>query len=211
LLPSSLQTKRHQLHKPQLTYSDWKIMEEEGTNKEAHRRLVALLVRSYVAHNVVGADQLAALISEVHQSIAGLGKDRAPQAALVPAVPVKRSVQPDFVVCLECGFRSKMLRRHLRGRHGLEAANYRARWRLSADHPLTAPRYSEHRSAVAKQLGLGHHSRPADPSPFVLESTAVAKRRGRKPRQPAAASPEVTTAPAPKRRGPQAATTLAAK
>jgi predicted transcriptional regulator len=171
-------------------------MEEQPSSKETDRDLVALIVGSYVAHNNVGIDQLPRLISEVHRSLGGLGKE-ALHEALVPAVPIKRSVQRNYVVCLECGLRSKMLRRHLHSQHGLEAANYRARWNLSPDHPLTAPGYSERRSALAKQLGLGHHrSRPADPS--LLPK--IPKRRGRKTSQSAATSAEVTTAPAPKRR-----------
>jgi predicted transcriptional regulator len=186
-------------------------MEETPPSKETDRGLVALIIGSYVAHNHVGIDQLPQLISEVHRSLGGLGKD-ALHEALVPAVPIKRSVQRDYVVCLECGYRSKMLGRHLRGRHGLEAADYRSRWNLSPDHPLTAPGYSEHRSALAKQFGLGHHrSRPADQSPPALEAPPLAKRRGRKTSQPAATSPELTTAaPAPKRRGRRPQTVAAA-
>jgi predicted transcriptional regulator len=181
-------------------------MEEQPSSKETDRGLVALIVGSYVAHNNIGIDQLPHLISEVHRSLGGLGKE-ALHEALVPAVPIKRSVQRNYVVCLECGLRSKMLRRHLHSQHGLEAANYRARWKLSPDHPLTAPGYSERRSALAKQLGLGLRSRPVDQSPRVPE---IPKRRGRKTSQPAATAPEVTTAPAPKRRGRRPQTAVAA-
>jgi predicted transcriptional regulator len=72
-----------------------------------------------------------------------------------PAVPIPQSVRRDYVVCLECGFRGKILRRHLLVRHSLDVAAYRARWQLSPDHPVTAPAYSEQRSAMAKQFGLG--------------------------------------------------------
>jgi predicted transcriptional regulator len=181
-------------------------MDKQSSSKETDRDLVALIVGSYVAHNNVGIDQLSRLILEVHRSLGGLGKEALPEA-LVPAVPIKRSVHRDYVVCLECGYRSKMLRRHLGSQHGLEAADYRARWKLSPDHPLTAPGYSERRSALAKQLGLGHHrSRPVDPSPLP----EIPKRRGRKTGQPAATSAEVTTAPAPKRRGRRPQTAVAA-
>ena len=164
-------------------------MDEQTSSKEVDRGLVALIVRSYVAHNVVSVDQLAGLISEVHRSLGGLGKDASIHEALVPAVPIKRSVQRDSVVCLECGYRSKMLRRHLRGQHGLDAADYRARWNLSPDHPITAPGYSEHRSALAKQFGLGHlRSSPAAPEISQTSEPAAPapKRRGRKPRALAA-------------------------
>jgi predicted transcriptional regulator len=74
-------------------------------------------------------------------------------------MPICRSVRPDHVVCLECGLRSKTLRRYLRTAHGLEPADYRARWKLPADHPLTAPSYSAQRSAMAAQFGLGQRGR----------------------------------------------------
>jgi hypothetical protein len=74
-------------------------------------------------------------------------------------------VQPDYVVCLECGFRAKTLRRHLRMHHGLEVGAYRARWKLPTDHPTTAPAYSERRSAMAKQLGLGRKPGSVEPLP----------------------------------------------
>ena len=175
-------------------------MAEESTSKEVYLRLVAEIVGGYVAHNSVGVDQLSGLISEVHRSLGGLGREAPLQGALVPAVPIKRSVQRDHVVCLECGFRSQMLRRHLRLKHGLETAAYRARWKLSADHPIIAPSYSARRSALAKELGLGRPPRQAELSPPVSEAPPVAKRRGRKPSQPVTTSPEVAAAPAPKRR-----------
>src|SRR5476651_1844348 len=80
-------------------------MEEQSASKEVDPRLVALIVRSYVAHNRVGVDQLSGLISEVHRSLGGLGREAPLQGALVPAVSIKRSVHRDYVVCIECGFR----------------------------------------------------------------------------------------------------------
>src|SRR5712692_5567921 len=184
-------------------------MEEQSASKEVDPRLVAEIVRSYVAHNSVGVDQLSGLISEVHRSLRGLGREAPLQGTLVPAVPIKRSVQRDHVVCLECGFRSQMLRRHLRLKHGLSSAAYRARWKLSADHPLTAPSYSARRSALAKELGLGRPPRQAELSPPVSEVPPVAKRRGRKPSQPVTTS-DAAAAPAPKRRGRKPRTLAAA-
>jgi predicted transcriptional regulator len=106
------------------------------------------------------------------------------EQTLVPAVSVRRSVQPDYVVCLECGYRARVLRRHLRVAHDLEVADYRTRWKLPADHPITAPAYSERRSTMAKQIGLGR-------KPGAVVSTLVvvvppAKRRGSKSRSAAA-------------------------
>jgi predicted transcriptional regulator len=82
----------------------------------------------------------------------------------MPAVPIRRSVKPGYVVCLECGFRAQTLRRHLRMKHGFEPAAYRARWKLASDHPLTAPAYSAGRSAMAKQVGLGRNRAAGAPA-----------------------------------------------
>ena len=82
---------------------------------------------------------------------------------LTPAVPIRRSVQPEYVVCLECGFRGITLRRHLQAAHGLEPAAYRARWKLATNHALTAPAYSERRSTMAKQLGFGRKRAEVEP------------------------------------------------
>ena len=163
-------------------------MADGSSAQKVDPSLVAEIVSSYVAQNSIGIDQLAGLIATVHRTLSGLGTNAtAPLAvALTPAVPIRRSVQPDHVVCLECGFRGQMLRRHLRVAHGFEPAAYRVRWKLSADYPITAPLYAERRSTMAKQLGLG---RPREaivstPAPEVIAPPA--KRRGRKPRAAAA-------------------------
>ena len=117
---------------------------------------VARIVGSYVQHHQIGSDQLAGLIGEVHRAFASLGRAPPVQEPLMPAVPIRRSVQQDHVVCLECGYRAQVLRRHLRVVHDLEVAVYRSRWKLPADHPVTAPAYSERRSTTAKQIGLGN-------------------------------------------------------
>ena len=151
-------------------------MAEGSDSQKVNPNLVAEIVSSYVAKNSVPVDQVAGLISAIHQTLSGLGSADPTPAPLVPAVPVRRSVQPDYVVCLECGFRAITLRRHLRVHHGLEVGAYRARWKLPTDHPTTAPAYSERRSAMAKQLGLGRKPSSAEPSP------AAARRRGREAR-----------------------------
>jgi predicted transcriptional regulator len=116
---------------------------------------VTKIIASYVGNHTLSADQLSALIVSVDQAIKHLGTPSVPAPPRTPAVPLKRSVQHDQVVCLECGFRGKTLRRHLGTRHGLRVAEYLRRWKLPSDHPLTAPAYSEQRSAMAKELGLG--------------------------------------------------------
>jgi predicted transcriptional regulator len=138
-------------------------MTDDSSTRKVDPQLVAEIVRGYVVKNSIAVDQLAELISTVHQTLSGLDTNTgaAPPATekLTPAVPIRRSVQPDHVVCLECGFRGKTLRRHLRIAHELEPAGYRVRWKLSPDHPLTAPNYSARRSEMATQLGLGHRRR----------------------------------------------------
>ena len=130
-------------------------MESDNTPRSVDLRPVTKIVASYVGNHTLAPDQLSALIMSVQQAISQLGQRSQPESARTPAVPMRRSVQHDQVVCLECGFKGKTLRRHLSMRHGLQVGEYLRRWDLSSDHPLTAPAYSEQRSAMAKQLGLG--------------------------------------------------------
>ena len=130
-------------------------MDSDNTPRSIDLRPVTKIVSSYVGNHTLAPDQLSDLISSVQQTISQLGKPIQPEPARIPAVPVRRSVQRDQVVCLECGFKGKTLRRHLSMRHGLQVGEYLRRWDLSSDHPLTAPAYSEQRSTMAKQLGLG--------------------------------------------------------
>ena len=157
-------------------------MVEESSTEKVNPRLVAEIVSRYVGKNSIAVDQIGPLIATVHHTLSSLATNAAaspaPEEKLTPAVPVRRSVQPEYVVCLECGFRAKTLRRHLRMHHGLEVGAYRARWKLPSDHPTTAPAYSERRSGMAKQLGLGRKPGSVEPSPEP-------RRRGRR-RQPAA-------------------------
>ena len=130
-------------------------MDSDNTPPGVDLRPVTKIVASYVGNHTLALDQLSALITSVQQAISQLGKPMQPEPMRTPAVPIRRSVQRDQVVCLECGFRGKTLRRHLTMRHGLQVSEYLRRWDLSNDHPLTAPAYSEQRSTMAKQLGLG--------------------------------------------------------
>ena len=130
-------------------------MDSDTTPRSVDLRPVTKIVSSYVGNHTLAPDQLSDLISSVQQTISQLGKSIQPEPARTPAVPVRRSVQRDRVVCLECGFKGKTLRRHLSMRHGLQVSEYLRRWDLASDHPLTAPAYSEQRSTMAKQLGLG--------------------------------------------------------
>ena len=136
-------------------------MAEEATMQGAAPRLVARIIASYVSHHNLAPEQIPELIASVHRTIAGLGRPVETAAAPIPAVPVRRSVQRDLVICLDCGWKGKMLRRHLTTRHGLSGEEYLKRWGLPGDHPLTAPNYSVQRSNLAKELGLGRGGRGA--------------------------------------------------
>jgi predicted transcriptional regulator len=119
-------------------------------------KLTTNIVAAYVRRNQIGADQLPIVISTVHQALAGLGESKAEtEIERTPAVSIRQSVHRDYVVCLDCGWRGQMLKRHLATGHGLSVDQYRARWNLSREHPITAPGYSEQRSGLAKQIGLG--------------------------------------------------------
>ncbi len=131
-------------------------MPDEPVPAATNRQLAARIVATYVRGNRVDADQLGLLLSIVHRALGDLGGP-APRSEdpLTPAVPIRRSFRRDYVVCLECGWRGQVLRRHISVAHGLSLADYRAKWSLSREHPLVAPAYSERRSGIAKQGGLG--------------------------------------------------------
>src|ERR1700758_3298749 len=105
--------------------------------------LTAKIVGSYLRHNTVGAGQLPDLITPVHRSLRELGRQAPVEEVLTPAVSVRQSVRHDYVVCLDCGYRGKTLRRHMSSRHGLNRDEYLKRWGLQHDHLLTAPAHSE--------------------------------------------------------------------
>lgn len=136
--------------------------------------LTARIVSSYVGHHKLATDQLADLITTVHRAIGQLGQPREAEMVRTPAVTVRQSVHRDYVVCLDCGYRGKMLRRHISIRHGLNGDEYRRRWGLQRDHPLTAPAYSEHRSTLAKELGLGRKAVTAVALAAATADAAVA-------------------------------------
>ena len=139
-------------------------MPDEPPTASANRGLAVKVISAYLRRNQVAADQLGTLISTVHQTLVGLGEPAA--EAIVertPAVPIRRSVTPNFVVCLDCGWTGSMLRRHVSAAHGLSVEEYRARWNLPTDHAMTAPAYSERRSTMARQLGLGRTRRGRPP------------------------------------------------
>jgi predicted transcriptional regulator len=126
--------------------------------------LSASVVSAYVSHNALSASDLPRLIAQVHQALIALGGPAPVEAApeLKPAVPVKKSITPDYLICLEDGKKFKSLKRHLRTEYDLSPDEYRSRWGLPPDYPMVAPSYSEARSALAKSIGLGR--KPASAS-----------------------------------------------
>jgi len=166
-----------------------------GSRVEVHTELTTNIVAAYVRRNQIGADQLPILISTVHQALASLGKPVAQfDRERTPAVPIRRSIHRDYVVCLECGWRGKMLRGHLASGHELSVEQYRVRWNLPREHPMTAPSYSEQRSSLAKQIGLGRgrgRGRSAsreEPEPVAPEIPAAAQPRSRRRGRPRSAA-----------------------
>ena len=128
-------------------------------------RMTADVVTAYVGNNTVAPSELADVVRTVHASLrqAQAGEDDA-AAAPKPAVPIKKSITPDYLICLEDGRELKMLKRHLRTTYGMTPDEYRAKWGLDADYPMVAPNYARRRSEFAKQIGLGQKRRKAEAS-----------------------------------------------
>ena len=121
--------------------------------------LTAQIVAAHVAGNAVAPDALPALIQSVHSALTNAGKEPVQVERPQPAVPVKRSIHQDYLVCLEDGAKMKMLKRYLAKRFDLTPAQYRERWGLPADYPMVAPGYAERRSVLAKEIGLGRKAK----------------------------------------------------
>ena len=138
--------------------------------------LVSRIVSSYVKKNHVTPADMPTVISIVFNSLIALGRIPEPAPVIAPAVSVRQSVRPGYVVCLDCGAKGRMLRKHLGQRHGLTPAQYRAKWNLPADYPMVAPSYAERRSQVAKEFGLGR-TRGPERDPQAVPTPATARRR----------------------------------
>jgi predicted transcriptional regulator len=123
--------------------------------------LAADIVSAYVSNNSVPAGDLAGLISQVHLALArvGSGAGEASAEAPKPAIAIKKSVTPDYIICLEDGKKFKSLKRHLRTQYNLTPEQYREKWGLAPDYPMVAPSYAKARSDLAKEMGLGQQRR----------------------------------------------------
>ncbi len=122
-------------------------------------RMTADVVAAYVGNNALATNDLPGVINTIHASLADLHSDSGSTKPPKPAVSIRRSVTPEFIICLEDGRKLKMLKRHLRTSYNLTPDEYRARWQLGPDYPMVAPNYAKRRSEFAKKIGLGHKAR----------------------------------------------------
>lgn len=135
--------------------------------------LTADIVAAHVRHNSVAVGDVHSLITNVHDALSGLNDPAAPHpVTLPPAVPIRSSIKPDYLICLEDGKKFKMLKRHLMSKYQLSPDAYRAKWGLHDDYPMVAPNYARHRKKLAIENGLGH-------KPSASPKTAPKSMRGR--------------------------------
>lgn len=128
----------------------------DNTRDDLLAELTAEVVAAYVSNNVVQTADLPNLIAEVHTALGLTGsKEAAPAEKPKPAVPIRKSVHNDYIICLEDGMKFKSLKRHLMTYHGLTPDEYREKWGLAPDYPMVAPAYAAARSRLAKEMGLG--------------------------------------------------------
>ncbi len=149
--------------------------------------MTAEIVAAFVGNNSVPASDIPGLISQTYAALSGAEAPPVVEPEVkTPAVPVKRSIQPDYIVCLEDGRKFKSLKRHLRTKYNLSPEDYRAKWGLPKDYPMVAPNYAAARSNLAKQMGLGQGGRGGAPAPAKAKAAPVkavaSAGRGRKPK-----------------------------
>jgi predicted transcriptional regulator len=130
-------------------------------NTSTFIELTASIVSAYVQHNPVPSAELPALIGQVHTALTRISGEHGEALgdAPRPAIPVKKSIAPDYIICLEDGKKFKSLKRHLRSHYNLTLEQYREKWSLGSDYPMVAPNYAAARSHLAKQMGLGQQRR----------------------------------------------------
>jgi predicted transcriptional regulator len=133
----------------------------DNPGESSYIQLTANIVSAYVSNNTVPSAEIPNLIGQIHSALLRVSGGQAPTAAepLKPAVPLKRSITSDYLVCLEDGKKFKSLKRHLRTQYGMTPEQYREKWGLPPDYPMVAPNYAAARSQLAKQMGLGQQRR----------------------------------------------------
>jgi predicted transcriptional regulator len=142
--------------------------------------LTADIVSAYVSHNSISGEQLPAFISSVHAALnkAAVQGVEPPKAELTPAVPVKKSVTAEYIICLEDGKKFKSLKRHLRTHYDLSPEQYREKWGLAHDYPMVAPTYAAARSQLAKTMGLGQRRGPETSTQTHLAASKAKRATG---------------------------------
>ncbi len=131
-------------------------MTDSSDMQETYITLTADIVAAHVSNNSVSVSDIPALIQNVHHALAGLSGGATAEAIKAePAVSIRSSIKPDYIICLDDGKKLKMLKRHIMTHYGLTPDQYRARWGLPADYPMVAPNYAETRRTLAKAIGLG--------------------------------------------------------
>lgn len=156
------------------------MSEDLLTSVDVLRGLTTDIVSSHVANNEVSAEQIPQLIRQVYDALASVGHEETAPEALTPAVPIKKSVFPDYIVCLEDGKQLKMLKRHLMTAYGMSPDEYRARWGLPSTYPMVAPSYAAKRSQLAQEIGLGRKTASRVGETEVPVTRVPESRRGRK-------------------------------
>jgi predicted transcriptional regulator len=133
----------------------------DNVNSPNYVELAADIVSAYVSNNSVATSDLPSLISDIHAALMRIsnGVVETPSEILKPAVPVKKSITPDYIICLDDGKKFKSLKRHLRTQYNMTPEEYRERWGLPAEYPMVAPNYAQARSQLAKKMGLGQQRR----------------------------------------------------
>jgi len=156
----------------------------EGVDPDTLLSLTADIVSAHVANNRIGTGELPTLIHDIHAALQQLAEPAPPKEAEAqkPAVPIRSSIKPDYLVCLEDGKQLTMLKRYLMRTYGMTPADYRAKWRLPADYPMVAPNYAEKRRVLATSIGLGRKRVEAPPPEPAAEPAPAPARRGRKPK-----------------------------
>jgi predicted transcriptional regulator len=166
-------------------------MNENNADQFDKTTLAAEIVAAFVSHNSVPTGDLPDLIRSVHATLQNLGAPKAEEPQiLAPAVPIKKSITPDFIICLEDGKKFKSLKRHLRTKYEMTPDQYRTKWGLPSDYPMVAPNYASARSELAKAMGLGAARRgtavlKSAPAPEVDNAADEAPKRKARPKKAA--------------------------
>jgi predicted transcriptional regulator len=155
------------------------MSEDQSINRSELLALTSEIVSAHVSNNSIARGDVAELIQSVFDRLSTLASDKPAPVELTPAVPIRRSVTDDYLICLEDGRKLKTLKRHLMSVYGLTPEGYRAKWGLKPDYPMVAPSYARKRQELAKQIGLGRKPRGTPPGP---------KPKARRPRAKATAA-----------------------